>query len=229
MLADLSGSSLDWGSVTLDMPVTSSTGTIYAVFELPSWTERTAVGVGGGPGLGYSKSTGTGNSWISLEGTTWIRVHEDYRVAVSATTTAARSAIPARTLADLAAAAPEGWWTNVAEDARADVIESTATEPEVEVTPRVTRDHPLRVMPNPFNPHTEISFYVERGGRVTVDIYDVRGRHINRLLSKTVSTGPHSVVWEGDDRSRRRVASGVYFIRVQTPAKTHQQRVALVR
>jgi hypothetical protein len=74
-----------------------------------------------------------------------------------------------------------------------------------------------------------VSFYVETGGMVTVDVFDVRGRRIIRLLDESSGVGARSVVWEGTDHADHRVASGVYFVRVQTPSGTHERRVALVR
>ena len=85
------------------------------------------------------------------------------------------------------------------------------------------------VAPNPFNARTEVFFYVEQGGVVSIDVFDLRGRLVSSLLDQTMASGPYSVVWEGTDRSNRRVASGVYLIRLQTPQRTEIERVALVR
>ena len=51
VLLELTGASLAWGDVDFGGPVTSSTGTAYAVFFYPT-TTTTHAGTGGGPGIG---------------------------------------------------------------------------------------------------------------------------------------------------------------------------------
>ena len=227
VLADLSGSSLGWGEAVLDGPVSSTTGLIDVVFELPAWTERTGTGTGGGPGLGYGLGEGPEHSWVTRDGASWVALHPDYRLAVSAIPFAARSMGNPPSLAGLSDSAPEGWWTDV----KPTEMSLPLAEPDSETpsTALVSPDRPVAVVPNPFNPRTEVSFYVETGGMVTVDVFDVRGRRIIRLLDESSGVGARSVVWEGTDHADHRVASGVYFVRVQTPSGTHERRVALVR
>jgi len=65
--------------------------------------------------------------------------------------------------------------------------------------------------PNPFNPITEISFSLEREGKVSIVIYDMAGREVQRLLETTMDAGRHSVTWQP-----RAVASGTYFYALKT-------------
>ena len=83
--------------------------------------------------------------------------------------------------------------------------------------------------PNPFNPMTTIRFDVPRTGRVTVDVYDVRGQRIARLVDGEVAPGRHTVVWDGRDRHGRTVSSGVYFYEVRQGADVEIGKMALVR
>jgi hypothetical protein len=134
---------------------------------------------------------------------------------------------PPQSLATLAGSAPEGWWTDVAV---ADHHDTYAEDQAVENIPqRVSAESPLRVTPNPFNPRTEIWYYVAEDGPVTIDVYDLRGRRVNRLVSSRMPAGEQSIIWQGDDHGHRQVASGVYFVRVKVPQGTFQQRVTLVR
>jgi hypothetical protein len=68
--------------------------------------------------------------------------------------------------------------------------------------------------PNPFNPHTEIRYSITAPGRVRLDVYDVNGRLIRRLVDHVQSAGEHRVAWTGTDDRGRPVASGVYFYRL---------------
>jgi hypothetical protein len=68
----------------------------------------------------------------------------------------------------------------------------------------------LTAAPNPFNPATEIAFTVPRQGPVRLDIHDVRGRLVRRLLATDLPPGTHRAVWHGRDDHGQRVASGSY-------------------
>ena len=70
--------------------------------------------------------------------------------------------------------------------------------------------------PNPFNPTTVISFTLPEQTRVTLTIYDMLGRPVRRLIpGRMYEAGRHRVRWDGTDARGRKVASGVYFYRLQ--------------
>jgi len=70
--------------------------------------------------------------------------------------------------------------------------------------------------PNPFQRSTNIVFELPSNAQaVTVDIYDVTGARVKRLLDhEPMNAGPHLVSWQGIDESDRPVSSGNYFVRV---------------
>jgi hypothetical protein len=76
----------------------------------------------------------------------------------------------------------------------------------------------LQNYPNPFNPVTTIGFTVpgtDKGTcRVSLVIYDLKGRAVRRLLACELPAGFHRVVWDGRDDRGMKVASGVYFARM---------------
>ena len=67
--------------------------------------------------------------------------------------------------------------------------------------------------PNPFNPATTISFGLPQPAHVQVEIFDVNGRKVKRLVDQACSAGIHSVVWNGTDEADRKVCSGIYICR----------------
>jgi hypothetical protein len=73
--------------------------------------------------------------------------------------------------------------------------------------------------PNPFNPATEISFVLpgEAGSRMStvVEIFDLAGRRLNRILADDLAPGAHSVRWRGRDAAGRAVGSGLFLARIQ--------------
>ncbi len=83
----------------------------------------------------------------------------------------------------------------------------------------------LRVHPSPFVDQTRIVYSMTNQGPVTIDVLDAAGRRVNTLLNGTRGVGSHSVNWSGRDQDGRRVASGVYFVRMQAGDEVRTTRV----
>ncbi len=69
--------------------------------------------------------------------------------------------------------------------------------------------------PNPFNPSTTLTFAVPRASDVALSIYNLRGQLVRKLVSGSFAAGRHQAVWDGTDSEGVRVASGIYFYRLQ--------------
>ena len=86
-----------------------------------------------------------------------------------------------------------------------------------------------RVRPNPLNPRTELSFTLSREGRVRVTVYDMQGRLVAALLDEVRGAGEQRLAWDGSNSRSQKVASGVYFFRIQAPEGEVIKRVAVVK
>ncbi len=72
--------------------------------------------------------------------------------------------------------------------------------------------NPLTAHPNPFNPHTTLSFITTRAGIVKLSIHDSGGRHVMTLVDGVfMEAGEVSLAWNGRDSEGLDAASGVYF------------------
>jgi hypothetical protein len=78
--------------------------------------------------------------------------------------------------------------------------------------------------PNPFNPTTTIQFDLPKPSQVSHEIYDLLGRKIETLVNSKLGVGPHSVLWDGKDRS-----SGIYFYKIQAGDFTETQKMLLLK
>lgn len=87
----------------------------------------------------------------------------------------------------------------------------------------------LRAAPNPCNPRTVLGFTLAEGPlrTVAVDIFDLRGRVVRRLLRGELGPGPHAVPWSGDSDSGRPLASGTYLVRVEADGQAAGTRITL--
>jgi hypothetical protein len=83
--------------------------------------------------------------------------------------------------------------------------------------------------PNPFNPSTTISYTVGKGGPVTVEIYSVNGQRIRILVDEVKEPGIHSVVWDGRNDKDIRVATGIYFCRLQIDSYSTVRKMLLIQ
>ncbi|MCK5620424.1 MAG: T9SS type A sorting domain-containing protein, partial [Candidatus Krumholzibacteria bacterium] len=62
----------------------------------------------------------------------------------------------------------------------------------------------------------------------TLEIFDVRGRHVRTLVAGRQPAGEMSVVWDGRDYRGVSVSTGVYFVRLRTPDFTQAIKIILV-
>jgi hypothetical protein len=83
--------------------------------------------------------------------------------------------------------------------------------------------------PNPFNPSTEIKYYLPGKSPVAVEIYDVSGKRIAQLVRETQEKGFHVVKWNGIDDRGNAVASGVYFCRLAAGKERSSRKIVLMR
>ena len=90
-------------------------------------------------------------------------------------------------------------------------------EADDNVIPQVTKLH--QNYPNPFNPITTIEFSVMNNSQVELLIYNIKGHKIKSLLNDQITLGEHSIVWDGEDDSGKKVGSGVYFYSLNVNGK----------
>jgi len=85
--------------------------------------------------------------------------------------------------------------------------------------------------PNPFHPSTTIPFRLNEAADVQIDIRDVSGRIVRRLVRAFNGPGEHRAEWDGRDDSGRPLAAGAYFYRMTVNGRvaTTTGRAVLLR
>ena len=83
--------------------------------------------------------------------------------------------------------------------------------------------------PNPFNPSTQIKFSLPKNQHVSIRIYDVVGRLTRTVLDKNLSAGSHILNWDGTDELGRRVATGIYFYRLDTDKFSQTKKMMFLK
>ncbi|MFA5499305.1 MAG: FlgD immunoglobulin-like domain containing protein, partial [Candidatus Cloacimonadia bacterium] len=93
-----------------------------------------------------------------------------------------------------------------------------------EILPKIeVFDYKLYNYPNPISltentsstersmPGTTISFQLPKGSQAIIDIYNVKGQFVKRLINAELSKGEYSIFWNGKDEQERLVGSGLYM------------------
>ena len=83
--------------------------------------------------------------------------------------------------------------------------------------------------PNPFNSRTVIVFQLPRSAAVELDIYNISGQLVQRLVRGNWAVGKYQVMWDGMDEKGKTVGSGVYFYRLQAGEYQQTRRLVLLK
>jgi len=83
--------------------------------------------------------------------------------------------------------------------------------------------------PNPFNPSTMIKFDLKEKGPVTLKVYNVAGQLVRTLVDDVRDAAAHSIVWDGRNNIGSKVASGIYFYKMETNGFSETRKMVLLR
>jgi hypothetical protein len=83
--------------------------------------------------------------------------------------------------------------------------------------------------PNPFNPDTKISFDLKDDQLVSLVIYNMKGQKVRQLVCNQLSTGRHSLVWNGKDDNNKLVSSGIYFYKIKAEEFQKTKKMLLMK
>jgi hypothetical protein len=83
--------------------------------------------------------------------------------------------------------------------------------------------------PNPFNPSTTIHFFMPEKSHAVVEIYDVSGRQVIKLVDSELAAGTHYIEWDGNNEKGNSVSTGVYLIRLNTCKNILSKKMLLLR
>ncbi|MCD4828017.1 MAG: agmatine deiminase family protein [Candidatus Cloacimonetes bacterium] len=100
----------------------------------------------------------------------------------------------------------------------------------VDDTTQPNQDMLLGCSPNPVSAAgASVRFFLATSQQVQVDVYNVRGQRVRSLASGHRDSGLHRVHWNARNDSGEPVASGLYFVRMQTATGNRIQKLLLLR
>lgn len=87
----------------------------------------------------------------------------------------------------------------------------------------------MTAVPNPFNPNTQIRYWVPSRSMTRLIIYDAEGRRVRTLVDTPKPAGLHAVVWDGRNDCGNAIASGVFFARLETGHSVRVRKLVLLK
>lgn len=83
--------------------------------------------------------------------------------------------------------------------------------------------------PNPFNPVTTIKFQIPNSQYVRLEIFDIKGKLIRKLIDNEMNAGSHELFWDGRDVKGNHVHSGVYFYTLRSGRDYITKKMTMLR
>jgi hypothetical protein len=83
--------------------------------------------------------------------------------------------------------------------------------------------------PNPFNPETQIEYYLPTAENLTINVYNILGSKITTLFRGKQTAGSHTIAWNGTDELGNPVASGIYFYQMTAKNFSQTRKMMLLK
>jgi choice-of-anchor B domain-containing protein len=218
-------SDVDGGKTTLSTPVFAADGLGSLTLKYQRWFSNRAPAPADGDEFRVDVSTDGGASWTNLETVT---IGTDAWAAVSMDLTAL---VPATATMQLRFVAEDLGGDHYVEGGVDDLeILSSATDAVAVGGSEKVGLELSAPAPNPFRDSATLSFRIPSAGRVTLEVFDVAGRRVARLLEgERLAPGSHHVRWSGESEAGHRVAPGAYFARLSTEEGTVSRKLVRLR
>jgi hypothetical protein len=83
--------------------------------------------------------------------------------------------------------------------------------------------------PNPLRARTTLRLALPRAAHVALAVLDAQGRRVRTLLAGAQPAGDQAITWDGRDDAGRRVADGIYVVRLACEGRVITRRIAALR
>jgi endonuclease I len=83
--------------------------------------------------------------------------------------------------------------------------------------------------PNPFNNSTSLKIHGIKERKVQIDIYNIKGQRVKTIDNLNVKGGKAEVSWDGKDDKGAKVASGLYFAKINSGKQSITQKMLIMK
>ena len=85
-----------------------------------------------------------------------------------------------------------------------------------------------RIAPNPTSGFTRIDYEIPRGGQVNLDLFNLQGEKVRRLLDVRKEAGSGSATWDGRNDRGESLPAGAYFMRLVADGRMLTRRIVII-
>jgi len=83
--------------------------------------------------------------------------------------------------------------------------------------------------PNPFNPITRIKYEIKKSGRITIEIFDVKGNKIKKLKDEFQEKGTYLIEWDGKNDYGIEMPAGLYLYSLRSKYRTCTRKMIMIK
>jgi len=83
--------------------------------------------------------------------------------------------------------------------------------------------------PNPFNPVTNIRYTLPNAGNVKLCVYNMLGKKVKTLVDVYKTAGVYNVEWDGTNSAGQKMASGVYFYKLEMGSNVQVKKMLFMK
>ncbi|HNW55778.1 MAG TPA: FlgD immunoglobulin-like domain containing protein [bacterium] len=87
----------------------------------------------------------------------------------------------------------------------------------------------IKCYPNPFKDDTFIKFKNQTSDNIEINVFNIKGQLVKKIINQTVSSGEHQFIWDGKKDNGQPAAAGVYFYNLKSDRYTHTGKILLLK
>ncbi len=212
-------SDVDGGKTTLLSPVFRLGGAVSATLDYWRWFSNDLIG-GADPADSWTvEATANGRDWVTIERrnlgvSAWRHISRALEQYIELT-----DHVQFRFIAEDAGV--ESLVEAALDDITLTVVRAAATDvPEAAASPYSAA---FSIGPNPLRGEGVLSYRMERGGWVRIDLFDLAGRVVRPLVNGPAPAGEHTLSISGAG-----IPAGIYFVRLSAPGVLQIRQIALL-
>jgi len=88
-----------------------------------------------------------------------------------------------------------------------------------------SNNYAVRISPNPVSQSANITYSIQQNCKVSLQIFDVKGRRIKTLVNDEEAAGVHRVKWDVSDEKGNVVPAGLYFLKMMACNNSETKKI----
>ncbi|MCD4665785.1 MAG: T9SS type A sorting domain-containing protein, partial [Bacteroidales bacterium] len=104
-----------------------------------------------------------------------------------------------------------------------------STNTDVKQTNNENKFRLFQNYPNPFNNSTKINFYLNKGNKINLEIFNIKGQKVKTLVNGFKEAGEHRIIWDGTNDVGTIVSTGLFLYQLRCGEKTSTKKIVYLK